>query len=435
MRLSLALLACFALTGPAQAAEVTFNQQIAPLLFANCTVCHRPNEVAPFSLLTYQDAKKRAKQMSQVVSARTMPPWKPEQGFGDFLHSRRLSDSQVKLFQAWIDGGLLEGSPSDLPPLPKFKEGWQLGTPDLILKMPKPAKIPAEGDDIYLHIVFPLEFEKERYLKGIEVLPGNRKVAHHAVGILDTSGTARKLNAKAGGSGYARFGGPGFLPAGFTPGYVPGQTPRFFDAETAITLKKGTDLVLQMHYHPTGKEETDQTSVGLYFTDKKPARNMALMLLGSEDIDIAPGKADYTVRDEFKVPCEFEVRSIWAHMHMLGKKVHVWAELPDGKKRELLKIEDWDFNWQDTYQYQKSFKLPKNTLVKADFVFDNSAKNPRNPFSPPKRVTLGENSTDEMAGLIIGGLPPNPWDELALWPAVIGHYFEIAGKGFNAKKR
>jgi len=429
------LLGTFAFTGNSAEIEPTYAKDVAPILFQQCAGCHRPDQVGPFSLLTYEDAKKRAKQIAIATSSKIMPPWKPMPGHGEFRDARVLNDKQIATLKLWAEAGAPEGDPKDLPPKPTFKDGWQLGTPDLVLTVPKAFTVPAEGNDSYMHFVFPLDLKKETYLRGIEVLPSNRRVAHHAVGILDSSGTAKRMNAKHGGNGYAGNGGPGFLPAGFTPGYVPGATPRFFPTDSAITLKKGVDFVLQMHYHPTGKEESDTTTVGLYFTDKKPARNVGGLLMGSEDIDIPAGKSDYTVTDSFKLPVDYEFRGIWAHMHLIGKKVRVWAETPDGKTREMLKIDDWDFNWQDTYMYDKSFRLPKGTVLKSEFVFDNSSSNPRNPNTPPKRITLGENSTDEMAGLWIGGLPVWEWDELSIWGAVIGHYFEIAGKGFNAKKK
>jgi hypothetical protein len=339
----------------------------------------------------------------------------------------------VATLKRWSETGAPEGDRAATPPPPKFKDGWQLGTPDVILKMPQAFAVPAEGADVYQHFVFPLGLTRERYLRGIEVRPGNPRVAHHAVGLLDRSGKARQLDAASPEPGYRGMGGPGFLPSGFTPGYVPGQTPRAFAPGSAITLPKGTDLVLQMHYHPTGKPETDQTEIGLYFTDQKPTIHANILLLGSSDIDIRPGDAAYTVTDEFKIPVNVRVNSIWAHMHFIGKAVRVWAELPDGSARRLLSIRDWDFNWQDTYHYAAPFRLPAGTIVRAEFTFDNSAANPRNPNNPPRRVLIGENSDDEMAGLIVGVEAENELANLGLVAATVGHYFEIEKRGERAK--
>jgi hypothetical protein len=379
--------------------------------------------------LTYTDAKKRAKQIADITTRRIMPPWKPQPGHGEFRDAKRLTEPQIATLRRWAEEGTPEGQKADLPPLPKFREGWQLGVPDIILKMPKPFVIPAQGNDIYVQFVFPLHLSRDIYVRGVECRPGNLRVAHHAVGILDSSGTARRLDAETPEPGYIRFGGPGFIPVGFTPGYVPGQTPRFFEEGAALTIKKGTDLVLQMHYHPSGKEETDQTEIGLYLTNKPPSRHVLGVLLGSEEIDIPAGSNSFQAFDRFVLPVGLKVSSIWAHMHLIGKEVRVWAELPDGSTRKLLWINDWDFNWQDTYLYKMPVLLPKGTVLRVASRFDNTTNNPRNPNQPPKRVRLGEQSTDEMLGVWIGGEIDNGIDMLVLLAANVGHYFEVAEKG------
>ena len=410
----------------------TFCKDVAPLLFAHCATCHRPGEIGPFALLTYQDAKKRAGQIAQLAARRIMPPYKPLGEHGQFIEERRLTDRQIALLNQWAEHGAPEGDPKDLPPAPKFPVGWKLGEPDLVLKMSKPFVIPAEGADLYWHFVFPLDLKDTKYLRGIEVRPGNLRVAHHATGMLDTSGTARRLEKKHGGQGYPGLN-PGFFPT-YTPGYVPGQTPRFFREDTAIKLPKGADFVLQMHYHPNGKEDTDQTVVGLYFTDKKPERHGGGALLGSLYFEVPPGEKAFKVTDSFTLPVGAEVRSIWAHMHMIGKEVRAWAELPDGKRKSLLEINDWDFNWQESYSYSQPFRLPRGTVIKAEFVFDNSADNPRNPNNPPKLVRYGDSTTDEMAGLVIGGVVDNGLEALVFGGTVLGHYLEGKKKADKARE-
>ena len=422
----------------ASAASPTFNKDVAPILFQNCTNCHRPGEVGPFSLITYQDARKRAKQLATLTAGRIMPPWKPVAGHEEFKDARLLNGAQIAVFKAWLDAGAPEGAAKDLPPLPKFPEGWQAGPPDMILKVAKPFTVPAEGPDIYVHFVLPLNFDKDKYIKGVQILPSNRRVAHHGVIILDGSGTARKLAAKSGGDHYPNFGGPGFIPRGFLPGYAPGMTTRVDKSEKAaegvtLTLAKGLDIVLQMHYHPIGKEGTDQPQIGLYFTDKPPKRNPNIIAMANNDVDIPAGEKAHKRTDSFKVPVDFEAQTIWGHMHMIGKEVRVWADLPDGSKKDMLLIDDWDFNWQDTYFYKKPFVLPKGSVVTAEWVWDNTSDNARNPNSPPKRITFGEGSTDEMTGLIIGGMTVKlGWDEGAMWLAVLGHYLEIEAKAKEA---
>lgn len=407
---------------PEEGVGPTFAKDVAPILFARCTPCHRPGEVGPFSLLTYEDARKRAGQIARVTADRLMPPWKAVPGYGEFQHERRLSDSELTTLRQWAKDGAPPGNLKSAPPPPEPKTGWTLGPPDLVLEIPETFNIPSEGEDVNMHFILPLDLSKERYLRGLEVRPGNPRVVHHAVGFLDQSGTARRLSG--GRSGYPRFGGPGFAPAGITPRYVPGQLPEFFEPGTAITLGKGWDYVLQIHYHPSGKPETDRTAVAFYFTNEKPKRAPTGILMGSEDIDISPGEKEYLVRDAYQLPADLEVRDIWAHMHMLGREVEVHAELPDGKTLPMLKISDWDYNWQETYKYRTPLRLPRGTVIRAQFRYDNSEGNPKNPNRPPKRVTLGEKTTDEMAGIWIGGFGTQVGDERIFSTANLSHYRE-----------
>ena len=426
------------LAGRASGGEVapTFNKDVAPILFAHCSTCHRPKEVGPFPLLTYEHARKRANQIAEVTGQRVMPPWKPAAGHGEFKDARRLADGQVAVLGAWAEAGAPEGEAGDLPPQPTFSEGWHLGQPDLILKVAQPYTIPAGGPDVYVHFLLPTGLERDRYVRAVQVLPSNRRVAHHGVPILDGSGKARKLAGEHGGDHYPNFGGPGFIPRGFLPGYAPGQTTRIDTSDDrGITLTKGLDVVLQMHYHPTGKEEADQPQIGLYFTGEKPRRNPALILMANNDVDIPAGARGHRRADSFAVPVDFEVRDVWGHMHMIGRELKAWAELPGGGTIDLLLIPDWDFNWQDTYRYREPFVLPKGSVVRAEWSWENTADNPRNPNAPPRRVTWGEGSADEMTGLIIGGVTASPRDEGRMWLSVLGHYFEVERKAAEAKKR
>ncbi len=421
---------------PAQGADPTFTKDVAPILFENCTTCHRADEVGPFALVTYEDARKRAKQIAKITEKKIMPPWKPSEGHDTFKNARNLTAKQIATIKAWAEAGAPEGDAKDLPKMPDYPKGWHLGKPDLVIQIAKPFTIPAEGPDIYVHFVLPLDFKEDKYIKAVQVLPSNRKVAHHAVPMLDGSGTARALAKKHGGDHYPNFGGPGFIPRGFLPGYAPGQMTRFDpDIEAGITLAKGSDIVLQMHYHPIGKEQTDQPQIGIYFSKDKPKRNPNLILLGNNDIYIPAGEKEFKRTDSFKLGCDFKIETAWAHMHTIGKKTKVWAELPDGTTKNLLQIDDWDFNWQDTYTYKKPIILPKGTVVKSEFFWDNSADNPRNPFNPPKLIKWGEGSTDEMSGVILGGVTVSGWDEIGMWLAVIGHYFEVEGIANEAKKK
>ena len=420
---------------PVEKPPVTFSRDVAPILYANCTVCHRPGAIGPFALVTYQDARRHAKQIADVTAQRQMPPWKPQRGFGEFKDQRVLADAQIATLGAWAAGGAVQGDPGQTPAVPKFKDGWQLGKPDIILKVDKPFVVPAEGADVYVQFVFPLKVDgAEIYVRAVECRPSNLRIAHHAICFLDTSGKARQLAAKDGGSYYRRTGDVGFLPAGMTAGYVPGQTPRLAEEGSAIIIKKGTDFVLQMHYHPTGKEEADQTEIGFYLTKTRPTKRGTGILMGSQDIDIQANDGQFQVRDEFRLPAPFKLEGIWAHMHLLGKDVRVWATGPDGTETKLLWIDDWDFNWQDSYQYRTPVLLPKGAVIHAQWTFDNTASNIRNPNHPPKRVRVGENSTDEMAGVILGGEAASDGDNLAMFIANAGHFFEVTSRGKKFKQ-
>ncbi len=414
--------------------EPTFCRDIAPIMYKYCVGCHRPGQVAPFSLLTYREVKKRASLIRQTVARRIMPPWKPREGYGNFAEPRRLNQPQIDLILRWIDSGCPEGSARDLPRAPQFPGGWQLGRPDLVLKMDRPFKVPAEGRDVYVHFVMPLELPPGYYLKGIDCRPSNPRVAHHAVAIFDQTGTARRLNQAAGGHGYQNSGGPGFVPLSIFPIYVPGRTPRFFPPRASMYVPPGTDFVLEMHYHSLGKEEVDQTEIGIYLTKHPPTRRMLGVMLSTAEIDIPAGEPRYVVSDHFELPVDLWADSVWPHMHFIGKEVKAWAELPDGWVERLLWIDDWDFNQQETYHFRQPIRLPKGTIVRAEWRYDNSEHNPRNPARPPRRVRHGEGSTDEMAVLWLSGEVASETDRQRLIQANIDHAFGLIQRATEFKK-
>ncbi len=396
-------------------AKVTFNRHVAPVLFAQCASCHRPGEVAPFPLLTYQDAKKRAKQLAQVVRDRTMPPWKPAPDYGHFLDERRLTDEEIALVTAWAEADAPEGDAADLPPAPTFPDGWQLGTPDLVVKMPEPFKVPASGPDVMQNFVIPLDVPEGRMVVGFEFRPGNRKVVHHAICLLDSTGTARRLQDAERGPGYlGSKKGLGFVPSGGLGWWAPGLAPRFVPEGTGRYLMKGADVVLQVHYHPSGKEETDQSEFAVYFARKPGAKFLGGFAVESWVLDIPPGEPAYRRSAEYTLPVETTLIGAVPHMHWLGKEMKVWAERPDGKTVPLLHIPRWDFNWQDYYVYREPVTLPKGTKVKMDAWFDNSSGNPANPSRPPRRVGWGEGTADEMCLCVFEVTCPTSLDVLRL---------------------
>jgi hypothetical protein len=375
----------------------TYTKEIAPILWNNCAGCHRPGEIGPFSLLTYHDAAKRSSFIHDITASRKMPPWKPEDGFGSFHDQRRLTDDEIATIAAWAEAGAPEGDAKDLPPAPKFTDGWQHGPPDLVLKVSEPFPIPAGGRDVHKCFVVPIPIDSDKTVALVDFRPGNRKVVHHALMYLDSTGAARKRDAAEAGPGYTSFGGPGIIPTGGLGGWAPGAMPRPLPDGVGKFLRTGSDLVLQIHYHPDGKPETDQSMVGIYFT-KSPARKIVGgIAVRSRNLNIPPNESRYHVSAQSDaLPADVQVIGITPHMHYIGKEMKVVAETPAGQSIPLIWIKDWDFNWQGQYQYQSPVKLVKGSVIKLDAYYDNSSGNPSNPSKPPRRVRWGEQTTDEM---------------------------------------
>lgn len=382
-------------------AKPTFTRHVAPLLFARCAHCHRDGEVAPFQLLNYADAKKRAKQMVRVTADQTMPPWKAERGYGHFLDEQHLTKAEIATLKAWADAGTPEGDAADLPPAPKFAAGWHLGKPDLVIKMPEAFAVPAGGKDVIRNFVIPIDVPESRMVKAIEFRPGNRKVVHHALCLLDLSGTGRKWDAADDGPGYSsEKGGIGIIPSGSLGGWAPGVIPRAVPEGTGRFLAKGSDAILQIHYHPSGKDETDQSEVGIYFEKDAAVKPLGGFSVENWTIDMPAGEKEYKLKAEYTLPVSTTLVGVAPHMHLLGKSMKAWAETPDGKTVPLVNVKAWDFNWQDEYLYRTPVKLPKGTKVKMESVHDNSTSNPANPNSPPKAIRWGEGTADEMSLVI-----------------------------------
>ena len=384
-------------------AKVTYSRDIAPIVQARCLNCHREGQVAPFPLADYEQTAKRAGQIVRVTQDRIMPPWIPSPGHDKFVGERWLTDRELELFQTWEQSGRARGDDADLPPAPQFAEGWQLGEPDLIVKMPEPFAVPADGPDLLQNFVIPIDIPEDKLVAAVEFHPGNKRVCHHAVLFLDSSGQARRLDKATPEPGYANFGGPGFLPSGALGGWSVGNTPRPLPNGMGRYLKKGSDLVVQMHYHPTGKAETDQSEIGLYFVKKpvaeslkEPAKLVGSIWMANYEMDIPAGEQRYTRSTTYTLPKEVILVGVVPHMHLLGKAMKVSATLPDKSIKTLIDIQNWNYNWQDEYYYERPFKLPAGTRLHVEAMFDNSAENPSNPSSPPKRVTWGDGTTDEM---------------------------------------
>jgi len=393
------------------APKLTFNKDVAPIVFEHCAGCHRPGQPGPFSLVSYDDVKKRSKQIAEVVEKRYMPPWLPAHGHGEFLGDRSLTPQQISTIRNWVGEGSAEGSPSDLPPLPKWNEGWRLGQPDLVVQMPQPYTLSADGKDVYRNFVFSIPVSGRKFVRGVEFSPGNPKVVHHAFITVDSTQFSRN-RAKDSPPGFDGMLLPetAVMPGGQFLGWQPGKSPSFAPDGLAWILETNTDLVLQLHMHPSGKPETVQPSVAFFFTTQPPT-NMAFRInLNPLIIDIPAGSKDYSIHDEYTLPIDVELIGISPHAHYLGKRLEGNATLPGGTKKDLLLISDWDFNWQGDYRYANPVLLPKGTTLGLRFSFDNSTNNPANPNHPPVRVTYGLETKNEMAELAFQMLAHNVGD-------------------------
>ncbi len=392
---------------------VTFNRDVAPILYANCTVCHRPGESAPFSLLTYQDVRQRARLIATAVATHVMPPWQPESEDGVFVGERRLSARQIATIQQWIEDGLLEGPEDAKPPAPAFDGGWQLGAPDLIVSMPEAFAVPADGPDVFRNFVLPIPLADRRFVRALEFRPGNARVVHHARMLLDDTGDIRRLDQADPGPGFGGMDVPGArFPDGHFLGWAPGKMPS--QEAYPWPLEPGTDVVVQLHLKPTGRIEQVQVSIGLYLTDTAPSTTPVMVRLGSKTIDIPAGEAGYEVVDRFTLPADVTALSVYPHAHYLARDMLVSAREPNGRVQTLLHIPSWNFNWQDEYAYARPVALSRGTTIEMRYGYDNSASNPRNPSSPPQRVRFGSQTRDEMGELLVQVLPASTGDAARL---------------------
>ena len=409
---------------PVSREQPTFARDVAPILYEHCVSCHHPGGAGPFSLISYGDARRRARQIVRVTRRRYMPPWLPEPGHVRFAGEQRLSDRQIATLEAWARAGAPEGEARRAPRVPAFRDGWQLGTPDLVLEAPEPFLLRAEGEDVFWNIVFAQAIQAARYVRAVEIRPGNPRVVHHANIVRDGSGWARDMDASQPGIGFEgmdiEIASDRFEPDSHFLFWKPGSPPTPEPDDMSWRLEPGTDLVLNMHLQPSGRVEPIKPALGLYFTDTPPARFPMLVQLEHDGaLDIPPGVPNFTVSDELELPIDVELLGIYPHAHYVGKRVEASARLPDGSTRTLIRIPEWDLNWQAVYQLQEPLALPKGTVVTMRWMYDNSAANVRNPNTPPKTVRAGNRASDEMAHVWLQLLPKRPEDRLALQEAVM----------------
>lgn len=392
---------------------ITYTEHVAPLILARCAGCHRPGQVAPFSLLDEDEVRDHAEQIVEVTRSRFMPPWKPLAGHGEFVGDRSLTPAQIEIFAGWVAAGSPRGPESARPPRPEFREGWQLGEPDLIVALPEAYTLGAEGIDRYHNFVIAAPLERKVWVRAWELDPGNPRVVHHAILSVDRSGWARAQDEAAPGLGFEAMElGGAQSPDGAYLVWVPGSES---EAQGMMwSLGPGTDLVLQLHLQPSGKLESVQPRIGLHFSERPPPRTGLTLRVGDNPIDIAPGVADYALHDTLELAADATFVSVFPHAHYLARSVEIEATLPSGDRRWLLRIADWDFAWQDQYRFREPLELPAGTRIELRITYDNSAQNPRNPSSPPRRVVSGPASTDEMGNATFEVQPHDQAGLLAL---------------------
>jgi peroxiredoxin len=396
--------------------KVTYHRDVLPILQARCQECHRPGEVGPFSLLTYKQAVNWAADIKEYTASRQMPPWKPVEGVA-FHNDRRMADKEIATLAAWVDGGTPEGEPKDAPKPRVFPDGWRLGKPDLVLSVPEEMTIGAGGRDLFRVYVLPTKLDEDRVVSAVEVRPGNNRVVHHTLNFWDTTGRAREkekeeiARKKADdeqdhGPGYSSSMGVGIRPQagkfGGMGGWAPGNLPRYLPEGAGWTLPKGADVVVQVHYHRTGRVEKDQLRIGLYFSKKPLATKWKDMVVPGRFLFIPAGEDNFTVKDGVEVLADCTVHSVMPHMHMLGKSIKVTVTPPEGKPFTLVAIKEWNYNWQETYTLKEPLTIKAGTKLNVEAVYDNSAKNPSNPFNPPRLVPVGEQTDNEMCFVFLG---------------------------------
>ena len=378
------------------ATPVTFNKDIAPIVHANCAPCHRPGGVAPFSLLTFAEAAEQADAIATQTAQHHMPPWLPDRGEFPFVGERRLAAEQIDAIQRWVKGGAVEGAPADRRTPPSFPDGWELGTPDVIATTDRPFVVKAGSDDVYRNLVLRVPLTEGVFVRAVE-FKANGAPVHHAVIRVDPTSSSRRRD---GEDGQAGFDGMSFSvrdPGGQFIGWAPGRGPIVSPEGMAWRLERGADLVVELHVIDSKNDTPLKPSIGIFTTKTPPKQKPITVRLASKSIDIPAGKSDYLVTDEYELPANVTLLSVYPHAHYLGHEMRATATLPDGSVKTLLNIPHWDFHWQQDYRYVTPIPLPKGTKIAMRYTFDNSAANRHNPSSPPVRVRSGPRAVDEMA--------------------------------------
>jgi hypothetical protein len=359
---------------------VTFHRDVQPILQRSCQECHRPGEVGPFPLLTYDDARKSANRMKAAVEQGRMPPW--HASGGSWKNDRRLTKAEIETISKWVDGECPEGDRKDSPAPRTFTDGWKIGKPDLVIQMPRPAKVKAEGTMPYKYVFVRTGLTEDKWVQAIEVRPGNRQVVHHILVFVQSKENSDLAEFAGGLEGYFGI-------------MVPGEDPTVFPEGCAKKLPAGSRIVFQIHYTPIGEAQEDRSSVGLVFAKEKPKREMITKGIHNENLKIPPGAANHVETASWTAEEDIEIHSYLPHLHLRGKSFRYEAIYPDKRTEVLLDVPKYDFNWQTQYRPREPKFLPKGTRIRLTASYDNSKENPANP-DPTKWVYFGEQTNEEM---------------------------------------
>jgi hypothetical protein len=404
----LPLVASLSASGPerdVKAPVPTFTKDVAPILYKNCTTCHRPGEIAPMSLLTYADARPYAKAIRDEVGEGHMPPWHADAPAGTFENERRLTDDEKKTLLAWVAGGAPKGNAKDLPPAPTYPEGWTIGKPDVILAMQEDYKIPARGTVNYEYFYVPTNFTEAKYVQAVEVRPGNRAVVHHVLVQYMAKPDMTRTPVLKFNTEWQRLPRPAFgdrtpkreqgVPTRLVATYAPGTNPQVFRPGTALRLEPGGVLELQMHYTPNGKPTTDRTKVGFIFSKDPAPREVRPSAFFNTTFTLPAGSPDTSVPGEVEFQQDTIVYGIFPHTHLRGKAWAYKLVLPDGTSTDILSVPHYDFNWQTYYLFKEPLQVPKGAKILSTAWYDNSPGNKDNPNSKMD-VKWGDQTWEEM---------------------------------------
>jgi hypothetical protein len=381
------------------AAPPTFSKEVAPILFKNCVSCHRPGDIAPMSLLTYETARPWAKAIREQVAVGNMPPWHATQPHGTFSNDRRLSEKDKDTLIRWADGGAPKGDPKDLPPAPKFAEGWEIGTPDAVISIPKDFEVKESGTIAYQFFEAPTKFTEDKWVQAIEVRPGARSVVHHVLVFCREPGAQRPAPAfvqvvpNFGGFGH-RAGEHG-LPGSLIATTAPGTNAITFKPGAALRIKAGAVLAFQIHYTANGTLTRDRTSVGMIFAKKAPQQEMRNSAFVNPLFVIPPGAANQAVESAIKFNEDSHLWALFPHTHLRGKSWEYRLVHPDGRSEVVLSVPKYNFNWQTYYLFTKPLAVPKGSRLEATAHYDNSTANKWNP-DPKVAVRWGPQTWEEM---------------------------------------